>query len=91
MAAPRRALPATEDQKLFLVSYMETHVAFSQGEFQTAMGKEDLRRKWKSLAETLNGIPLGSEKTPKQWHTVCTSHLMVLWASTVLCVFHITQ
>ena len=37
------ALPASADQKQYLISYMEKRIAFSQGEFDRAQGKEAFR------------------------------------------------
>ena len=72
------ALPASADQKQYLISYMEKRIAFSQGEFDRAQGKEAFRREWASLAQSLNGVPRGSQKTIAQWQKVSYFSISVL-------------
>ncbi|XP_034249007.1 uncharacterized protein DDB_G0287625-like [Thrips palmi] len=63
---PRIRLPVTEDQKEFLLGYMEQNIPFSQGEFTGPMGKEELRKEWDSLALLLNEVP-GANKDGPKW------------------------
>lgn len=64
------ARPGTQEQKLFLVSYMEKHNYFAQNEFVGERGKDKLREMWENLTESLNCIPGGSRKGAEQWKKV---------------------
>lgn len=71
----------TEEQKAFLVSYMERHTLFAQGEFTKAMGKLAHMDQWRRLVEELNKIPNGCQKTVTQWMTV-SNHSTILKSMT---------
>jgi len=74
---PPPAPPASDEQKQFLLAFMEHHVLFSQGEFRCAMGKEEQRKEWGQLKVTLNAIPGGSEKTMAKWQVVCMPYVFL--------------
>lgn len=60
----------TNEQKLFLVAYMEKHPGFCQREFTSGQGQVDHRNQWHRLAEMLNNVPNGAYKTADQWQRV---------------------
>ena len=64
------AQAGTDDQKVYLVTYMENHQAFCQGEFVGVQGRVNLRNQWERLTAALNNVPYGASKTVEQWQTV---------------------
>lgn len=65
-----QAARATQDQKQFLVSYMERHPEFSQREFNSIQGAQHFRQTWDNLSAMLNEVPNGAHKTVDQWMRV---------------------
>ena len=63
----------SHEQKLHMISYMERHTFFAQGEFTKAMGKLAHQRQWDELAKVLNTIPNGARKSVEQWTKVSIS------------------
>jgi len=61
---------ATENQKLYLLAYMEKNVHLSQGEFYSLQGKEDLAKDWDILTQLLNDITEGCKKSAAKWQDV---------------------
>lgn len=59
--------PVNLEQKVHMVSYMEQHTYFAQGEFTKPMGMLAHQRQWEDLAEDLNTIPDGARKSVAQW------------------------
>lgn len=59
----------SQEQRLYLVTYMETHSLFSQREFYSDEGRAEIKQRWKKLAEELN-IVGGPQKTSEQWQAV---------------------
>lgn len=74
------ARPATGEQQMFLLAYMENHPAFCQREFTTAEGHVDYNRQWERLATLLNEIPRGSRKSVLQWRKVRINDLAIAFA-----------
>ncbi|XP_034232798.1 mucin-5AC-like [Thrips palmi] len=58
---------ATAEQKRFLVSYMERHPAFCQREFASPQGAVLIRQTWERLANMLNEVEDGANKSTDQW------------------------
>ncbi|KAK3930980.1 Putrescine hydroxycinnamoyltransferase 1 [Frankliniella fusca] len=56
----------TDGQKMFMVSFMESHPGLVQNEMVGMSCKEDLRRRWEELAASLNLLS-GSHKSVEKW------------------------
>ncbi|KAK3911661.1 Midasin [Frankliniella fusca] len=56
----------TDEQKNFLLAYMEKNVKFSQREYYSLTGKKTLQEDWKTLSASLNSLP-GSQKSVAEW------------------------
>ncbi|XP_046626159.1 uncharacterized protein LOC124307955 [Neodiprion virginianus] len=67
MASKRiRSGRATDAQLAAMVQFIETHKGIAEGKFLIMNGKEELRKKWDQLANTLN-MTKGATKTTSQW------------------------
>ncbi|XP_046589398.1 uncharacterized protein LOC124293249 [Neodiprion lecontei] len=67
MASKRiRSGRATDAQLVAMVQFIETHKGIAEGKFLIMNGKEELRKKWDQLANTLN-MTKGATKTTAQW------------------------
>lgn len=63
------ARPGTEEQKEFLLSYMERNTLFARGKarYVTAHGIGSWKEKWTYLCRALNDVPGGAVKTATKW------------------------
>ncbi|XP_075162059.1 uncharacterized protein LOC142234765 [Haematobia irritans] len=60
---------ASPEQLTQMVDYMTQNPGFCGGQFQKLHGKYENEKKWRELADLLNGIG-GAVKTVEQWQTV---------------------
>jgi len=61
---------ANQDQKMYLLTYMERHAKFSQGKYHSQMNDEDYQSTWRQLATSLNNFPGATEKSCSKWMKV---------------------
>ncbi|XP_017460867.1 PREDICTED: uncharacterized protein LOC108354186 [Rhagoletis zephyria] len=61
-----RGKRASENQKEFLINYLEDNVHIANDKFMTADGAESREEKWKELAVSLNALG-GTQKDGAKW------------------------
>lgn len=73
------ALKPTEEQKAYLLSYLEMRPMLAQKEYGTADGRIAAKKEWETLAAELNSMTRGSQKSSTQWMKVGSSHHFTLF------------
>lgn len=64
------AVRGTGEQKAALLSYLELRPMLAQKEYGCAAGRVAAQAEWKTLADDLNQIPGGAQKSAVQWMQV---------------------
>ncbi|KAK3924500.1 Halomucin [Frankliniella fusca] len=58
---------ANNDQKMYLLSFMERNKAFSQGKCYARMNDVEYEKTWKDLSTALNNFPGAAQKSCSKW------------------------
>ena len=68
------SMKPNDDQNNYLINYMLTHSIFAAHQIIGINGKEDYKKRWKTLAENLN--KLGEPRSLESWMEVTSFYIL---------------